>query len=141
MSEEKSYITNEQNNATESAKTTMSEKTIYNTNDEYDSSEGMGAILWMMASLAVIVLTAFSIILVRSLLILSKSKDPFHVLLGSGIVAMFFFHVIINIGMAIGIMPITGIPLFFLSYGGSSLWTGLIAIGFLETIYIKRFTI
>ena len=90
---------------------------------------------------SILILTAFSIILVRSLLILSKSKDPFHVLLGSGIVAMFFFHVIINIGMAIGIMPITGIPLFFLSYGGSSLWTGLIAIGFLETIYIKRFTI
>lgn len=37
-------------------------------------------------------------------------------------------------------MPITGIPLFFLSYGGSSLWTVLIAVGLLENIYIKRFT-
>lgn len=90
---------------------------------------------------SILVLTAFSVIIIRSLLILSKSKDPFHVLLGSGILAMLFFHVIINIGMAIGIMPITGIPLFFLSYGGSSLWTGLISIGFLENIYIKRFTI
>ena len=90
---------------------------------------------------SVLVLAGFGVIIIRGLFILSKSKDPYLVLLGSGILAMIFFHVIINIGMAIGIMPITGIPLFFLSYGGSSLWTGLVAIGFIENIYIKRFTI
>ena len=42
---------------------------------------------------------------------------------------MIFFHVLVNVGMAMGIMPVTGIPLMFLSYGGSSLWTGLIGIG------------
>ncbi len=52
---------------------------------------------------------------------------------------MIFFHVVVNIGMAIGIMPITGIPLFFLSYGGSSLWVVLISLGFIENIYIRRF--
>ena len=90
---------------------------------------------------SILVLAGFSVIIVRGLFILSKSKDSYHVMLGSGILGMIFFHVIVNIGMAIGIMPITGIPLFFLSYGGSSLWTGLIAIGFMENIYIKRFTI
>lgn len=90
---------------------------------------------------SLLVLTGFGVIIIRSIFILSKSKDPFAVLLGAGILSMLFFHVIINIGMAVGIMPITGIPLFFLSYGGSSLWTGLIAIGFLENIYMKRFSI
>ena len=45
--------------------------------------------------------------------------------MGTGILAMLFFHVLVNIGMAMGIMPITGIPLMLLSYGGSSLWTAL----------------
>jgi rod shape determining protein RodA len=52
---------------------------------------------------------------------------------------MIFFHVVINIGMAMGIMPITGIPLFFLSYGGSSLWTALIGVGLLLDIYFRRY--
>ena len=90
---------------------------------------------------SVLVLAGFGVIIVRGLFIISKSKDPYNVMLGSGILGMIFFHVIVNIGMAIGIMPITGIPLFFLSYGGSSLWTGLISIGFIENIYIKRFTV
>ncbi|HOV64742.1 MAG TPA: FtsW/RodA/SpoVE family cell cycle protein, partial [Spirochaetia bacterium] len=58
---------------------------------------------------------------------------------GTGIITMFFFHVIVNIGMAIGIMPITGIPLFFLSYGGSSLWTAVIGVGLLISIYYHRY--
>jgi rod shape determining protein RodA len=58
---------------------------------------------------------------------------------GTGIVTMIFFHIAVNIGMAIGIMPITGIPLLFLSYGGSSLWTSLISIGLLMSIYQHRY--
>jgi rod shape determining protein RodA len=53
---------------------------------------------------------------------------------------MIFFHVIISIGMAIGIMPVTGIPLMFLSYGGSSLWTGLIGVGLLLNIHLRRYS-
>jgi rod shape determining protein RodA len=45
----------------------------------------------------------------------------------------------INIGMAVGIMPVTGIPLFFLSYGGSSLWTGVIGLALIQNIYIHRY--
>ena len=52
---------------------------------------------------------------------------------------MIFFHFIINVGMAIGIMPITGIPLFFLSHGGSSLWTAVIGVGMLMSIYHHRY--
>ncbi len=90
---------------------------------------------------SMLVLLGFGVIIIRGLFILLKTNDSFSVFLGAGILSMFFFHVVVNIGMAIGIMPITGIPLFFLSYGGSSLWTGLIAIGFMENIYIKRFSI
>lgn len=87
-----------------------------------------------------LVLLGFGVIIIRGLIILLNIKDKYGILLGTGILSMIFFHVIINIGMAVGMMPITGIPLFFLSYGGSSLWTVLIAVGLLENIYIKRFT-
>ncbi len=52
---------------------------------------------------------------------------------------MFAFHFMINVGMAIGIMPITGIPLYFISYGGSSLWAAFMAIGFLLGISSRRY--
>ncbi len=87
-----------------------------------------------------LVLLGFGIIIVRGFFILLHSKEHYGIFLGTGILTMIFFHVIVNIGMAIGIMPITGIPLFFLSYGGSSLWTVLISLGFIENIYIRRFS-
>jgi rod shape determining protein RodA len=58
--------------------------------------------------------------------------------MASGIFAMFFFHFVVNIGMVMGIMQITGIPLLFLSYGGSSLWTAMICIGLLMGINHRR---
>lgn len=81
----------------------------------------------------------FSIIFMRGVLILSQAKDNFARYVVSGILGMIFFHFLINIGMAMGIMPITGIPLFFLSYGGSSLWTAAIGIGLLLNIHMKRY--
>lgn len=88
---------------------------------------------------SVLVLTLFAIILIRGLILILNSKDSYGLYLGSGIIMMIFFHVIINIGMAIGIMPITGIPLLFVSYGGSSLWTALISVGLLQNIYLRRY--
>jgi rod shape determining protein RodA len=79
-------------------------------------------------------------ILVRATLIIMRTKDRFGIYMGSGIVGMIFFHFVINIGMAVGIMPITGIPLFFLSYGGSSLWTGMIGIGIILSMHRKKET-
>lgn len=88
---------------------------------------------------ALFVFGCFLVILTRGLMICAQAKDDFAVYVGSGIVTMIFFHVAVNIGMAIGIMPITGIPLFFLSYGGSSLWSGLIGVGLLMSIYQHRY--
>lgn len=88
---------------------------------------------------AILVFGFFLIILVRGLLILTYAKDNFSIVIGAGIIGMIFFHVVLNIGMNIGLMPITGIPLFFLSYGGSSLWTALAGIGILQGIYQRRY--
>ena len=81
----------------------------------------------------------FSVILARGVYIMISARDRYASLVSAGLVSMIGFHVIINIGMAMGVMPITGIPLFFLSYGGSSLWTGLVAIGLLLNIHIRRY--
>ena len=86
-----------------------------------------------------LVFALFLIILLRGIRILYIARDEYASCVGAGIVAMLFFHVIVNIGMAMGIMPITGIPLFFLSYGGSSLWTGLVCVGLLLNIYFRRY--
>ncbi len=86
-----------------------------------------------------LVFLLFFIILARGLLILTYAKDNYSILVGVGIIGMIFFHVVLNIGMNIGLMPITGIPLFFVSYGGSSLWTALAGIGILQGIYQRRY--
>jgi rod shape determining protein RodA len=85
------------------------------------------------------VIALFFIILIRGIKIVSNSYDRYGLMIGSGIIGMIFFHVFINIGMSMGIMPITGIPLFFLSYGGSSLWAALIGIGILLNISLRRY--
>ena len=88
---------------------------------------------------SLLVLALFSVLLARGYLILLSARDRYAALVSAGVVAMIGFHVFINIGMAMGIMPITGIPLFFLSYGGSSLWTALIGVGLLLNIHIRRY--
>lgn len=88
---------------------------------------------------SILVFSLFLMILYRGLFIMMIAKDRFAGIAAAGIVGMIFFHFAVNVGMAIGIMPITGIPLFFLSYGGSSLWTVLIGIGLLMSFYIRRY--
>jgi rod shape determining protein RodA len=66
------------------------------------------------------------------------ARDKFGFLLAAGIVGMFAFHIIVNVGMTIGIMPITGIPLPFVSYGGSAIITNFAAIGVLLNIYAQK---
>ena len=88
---------------------------------------------------SMVVFLCFFIIIVRAFIIANSSKDSFGSYLCFGIIAMFFFHFVVNIGMAMGIMPITGIPLLFLSYGGSSLWTSMMAAGVLINIYYRRY--
>jgi rod shape determining protein RodA len=88
---------------------------------------------------AAALLGLFAFLLWRALRIATLSRDMFGTLLASGIAALWAFHVFINIGMTIGIMPITGIPLPFISYGGSSLVTNYFAIGLLLNIHMRRF--
>jgi rod shape determining protein RodA len=88
---------------------------------------------------ALVVLALFGLLLWRAIRIAYLSKDPFGTYVAAGIAAMFAIQMFVNVGMVIGIMPITGLPLPFLSYGGSSLLTTFIAIGMLESIHMRRF--
>jgi len=76
----------------------------------------------------------YVLIFIRSIQIGINSKDYWGAYIVVGIMAMFIFHILENIGMSIGLMPITGIPLPFLSYGGSFLLTCFIAVGFLLNV-------
>jgi len=66
------------------------------------------------------------------------ARDNYGRLVAVGIGTMFFFHVMVNIGMTMGLMPITGLPLPFVSYGGSSMISSLAAIGLVMNINIRR---
>lgn len=86
----------------------------------------------------VVLLILYLILLYRGIKIANEARDNFGTLLAVGITAMLAFHVLVNVGMTAGIMPVTGIPLPLMSYGVSSLTTNLIAIGFLLNIFIRR---
>jgi rod shape determining protein RodA len=81
----------------------------------------------------------FLTISLRLVKIMKVSQDPFGIYIVAGLSAMYIFHFLINVGMTMGIMPITGIPLLFVSYGGSSLISAMTGIGLALSIYIRRF--
>ena len=85
-----------------------------------------------------IVFVLYGLIFLRTLKIMRNSTG-YGLYIAAGILGMFFFHFFVNIGMVMGIMPITGIPLLFLSYGGSSLWTAMAAVGLLMSINYHRY--
>jgi rod shape determining protein RodA len=82
-----------------------------------------------------LVLALYGLLIWRALRILVMSKDLFGTLVAAGIAAMLMFQVFVNVGMTIGIMPITGVTLPLMSYGGSSVITTLLAVGLLQSIY------
>ncbi len=86
---------------------------------------------------AAFVLSLYALLIWRALRILTLSKNLYGTLIAGGITAMLMFQVFVNVGMSIGIMPITGIPLPLLSYGGSSVLTTLMAIGVLQSVYVQ----
>lgn len=88
---------------------------------------------------SIILLALLGIVIYRGIQIAIESKDKFGALLAGGIVTIFFFHMLINIGMVIGIMPVTGLPLPFISYGGSNLLMSLMAIGILISVRMRKF--
>ena len=86
---------------------------------------------------AALVLALYALILWRALRILTMSKNLFGTLIAGGIVGMLLFQMFVNIGMTIGIMPITGIPLPLFSYGGSSVLMTFMAMGLLQAIHVQ----
>ncbi len=86
-----------------------------------------------------ILLFCYLTIVLRGLQIARKARDEFGKLLAFGITLMFFVYFVINVGMTLGLSPVVGIPLPFMSYGGTALLSNLIAIGILISIRIRRF--
>lgn len=84
------------------------------------------------------VLLVYFVLLSRGLAIVAGAKDRLGMLLASGVVAMIGFHVIESAGMATGVMPVAGVPLPFVSYGGSAYVADAIAIGLLMGVYARR---
>lgn len=99
----------------------------------------VGEELGLVGSVGILLLY-FSLIW-QCITIVQKSRDLFGSLVAIGIVAMFGFHIFVNIGMTVGIMPVVGLPLPFVSYGGSSLLTNMMAIGILGSIYLRKTSI
>ncbi|MDR1522538.1 MAG: rod shape-determining protein RodA [Endomicrobium sp.] len=91
---------------------------------------------WLVSQATIII---YFIFIWRALVIAKESRDRYGSLIAIGIATMFAFYVVINIGMVMGMMPVTGMPLPLLSYGGSSILSSLCAIGVLCSINMRRY--
>jgi rod shape determining protein RodA len=88
---------------------------------------------------SVFVLSLFALLLWRAIRIAYMSKDAFGTYLATGVASMLAIQMFVNVGMVIGIMPITGIPLPFLSYGGTAMLVNFVAVGILINVHMRRF--
>ncbi|MGO9187574.1 MAG: rod shape-determining protein RodA [Streptosporangiaceae bacterium] len=88
----------------------------------------------------IVIVFLLGVVIVRALRIATRADDLFGLLVASGIAMWFTFQSFVNIGMTIGIMPITGLPLPFVSYGGSAVFANMIAIGLLQSVH-RRHTV
>ena len=80
----------------------------------------------------------YAAVLASGLRIAARARDRLGMLLATGVVVMLFFHIFINVGMTIGLVPITGLPLPLLSYGGSFVLASMTALGLLQNVWIHR---
>ncbi|MGD0454024.1 MAG: FtsW/RodA/SpoVE family cell cycle protein [Solirubrobacteraceae bacterium] len=87
-----------------------------------------------------LVLLLYALLISRTLRVLVMAKDLFGSLIAAGVAAMLMFQVFVNVGMTIGIMPITGVTLPLMSYGGSSVIATLLSVGLLQSIYVQART-
>ncbi len=85
-----------------------------------------------------IIVILFTLLFIRLIQLARSSRDRFGSYIVTGVAAMMYFHVLINIGMTIGLMPVMGIPLPFISYGGSSLLTNMMAVGLVLNVAMRR---
>ena len=86
---------------------------------------------------AAFLLSLYALLIWRALRILTISKNLYGSLIAGGVAAMLMFHLLVNVGMNIGIMPITGIPLPLMSSGGSSVIATFLALGLLQSVYVQ----
>jgi rod shape determining protein RodA len=86
---------------------------------------------------AALVLSLYALLIWRALRIVTLSKNSYGMLVAGGIAAMLLFQVFVNVGMNLGIMPITGIPLPLMSYGGSSVLATFLAVGVLQSVHMQ----
>jgi rod shape determining protein RodA len=84
-----------------------------------------------------LILSLYALLIWRGLRILTMAKNLYGALIAGGITAMVMFQVFVNVGMTIGIMPITGVPLPLMSYGGSSVLVTFLALGLLQSVYAQ----
>ncbi len=84
-----------------------------------------------------VVLVLFALLLSRILAIGWRSQDAFGMLIAAGLASMILFQLLVNVGMVVGIMPVTGIPLPFITYGGSSLISLLFGLGILQSVRMR----
>ena len=80
----------------------------------------------------------YAVVLWRGVATILDSEDQLGRLIGGGVVTLLVFHIVVNIGMTCGIMPVVGVPLPLMSFGGSAAWSNLIAIGLLLSIHMRR---
>lgn len=90
---------------------------------------------------SLVVILFFLMLVIKGLTIAFRCRDTFGTVLAGGITILIFWQIIINIGMVIGLMPVVGVPLPFISYGGSSIITVMICMGILMNISMRRFLI
>ncbi|MGO9566329.1 MAG: FtsW/RodA/SpoVE family cell cycle protein, partial [Desulfomonilaceae bacterium] len=76
----------------------------------------------------------------RGMSVVGKARDNFGALLAFGCTAVLFWHVVINVGMVMGMLPVVGVPLSFLSYGGSSLLVSFLSVAILINVSMRRFS-
>jgi rod shape determining protein RodA len=88
---------------------------------------------------SILLIALYAVFLITGLTVASQSNDKFAMLVGFGIVAMFFWQIFINLGMVTGLLPIVGVPLPLMSYGGSSLITSMCAVAILINVANKKF--
>jgi rod shape determining protein RodA len=87
---------------------------------------------------AIVVFLLFGALIWRVLVAAWRSRDPFGLLFGAGVASMILFQVFVNVGMVIGIMPVTGIPLPFVTHGGASLISVALGLGVIQSINIRQ---
>lgn len=87
---------------------------------------------------ALVLLILYFILLYRGIRIAAQARDTMGMLVATGVVSMLTFHILVNIGMTVGIMPVTGVPLPLFSYGGSAMLTNMAALGLLLNVYRRQ---